>query len=162
MKLVSRPPIVEVAIEDGNNCLSLFVEKMLSFGESLRTHHTNILKRPGKPDFDMYKSVREAASMVDDGMFYRSTRSSDRMFCYMLGEFPVGAMLCADYDANHDMIVALACNPGLSGCGGALLEHAVALSDSKRRHGRLCTGFSDAELGRRSSIRLPPASEKRQ
>lgn len=147
MKVVNVPPIVEMSVADDTTMLDLFARKTLEFGESLTAHNSGVLRRPGKSNFDVYGSARKAAEMVTQELrFQRNLGSDDRLFCYMLGGVPVGVMKCEGNNRGYELVGALACNPGLSGCGGALLEHAVALSMATGNEGRLSLAMSNYRL----------------
>ena len=112
MKIVDVPPIVEVSVADEKNVLATFAKRTLAFGESLKANKSDVLRRSGKPKFNMYQSARAAADMVPSTTkrFDRSAGSTDRLFCYVLGGLPVGVIMCEGDNRGYEHVAAVACN----------------------------------------------------
>ncbi len=139
MRIVDQAPIVEVTSAHAGSVLEIFSQKCLAFGRSLTEHGSAIIKRPNRPDFPIAKSASKAAGMANtpDYFLVPLSESDGHVFAYMLNGYPVGVISCAGNNEGYEHIEALACNPGLSGCGAALIERAADLSVDHGRYGRL-------------------------
>lgn len=148
MRIVDEAPIVELTASDADSVLHLFSEKCLAFGQSLTDHGSNIIQRPNKSEFPIATSANKAAAMATNTEFFslKVDGSKDRLFCYVLNGFPVGVAQSVGDELGFENLDALACNPGLNGCGGALIERIVDLSAENGREGKVCLYANSREL----------------
>ncbi len=152
MRIVAEAPIVEVTHANATAQLEVFANRCQAFGLSLAEHGSEVIHRPNRPDFPIAASAHNAAGMAEEDeegeclLFDGLGAPDHHLFAYMLGSAPVGMMLCGGDLESYEHLEALACNPGLSGCGGALIERAVELSMDNGRGGRVALYGHSEEL----------------
>ncbi len=138
MKIVDKAPIIKITANTIRWDRSEFAAKCIAFGESLKVHGSAVITRPNRPDFPIEKSARKAVEIIYEAPLYDSFEPPTHLFAYMLNGFPVGMMVCSGDEEGYEYIDAIACNPGLSGCGAALIERATDLSLDSGRWGKVC------------------------
>jgi len=150
MKIVDEAPIQEIKASDAPFVLREFALKSEIFGDSLEEHGSGVISRPDKPDFHITKSAKKAASMatVSESFLIASRQSDDHLFAYMLNGWAVGVIACIGDNEGYQHVEAMACNPGLSACGGALIERAVQLSMENGRDGKLSIFPTSSAVGK--------------